>query len=48
MWELSTKQQYDDNIFLQYSDTDGKINNVNIIIRNTEKEIFLVHIYFNV
>ena len=37
---LSTKQQSDDNILLQYSDSSGKTKNVNVIIRTAEKEIF--------
>ncbi len=37
---LSTKQQSDDNIVLQYSDTSGKTNSVNVVIRTTDKEIF--------
>ena len=37
---LSTKQQSDDNIVLQYSDTSGKTNSVNVVIRTADKEIF--------
>ncbi|EIJ66767.1 hypothetical protein BD31_I0310 [Candidatus Nitrosopumilus salaria BD31] len=37
---LSTKQQSDDNILLQYSDSSGKTKNVQVIIRTAEKEIF--------
>ena len=37
---LSTTQQYDDNIILQYSDTSGKTTSVNVIIRTDQKEIF--------
>ena len=37
---LSTKQQSDDNIVLQYSDTSGKTNVVNVVIRTSDKEIF--------
>ena len=37
---LSTKQQSDDNILLQYSDTSGKTESVNVVIRTSEKEIF--------
>lgn len=37
---LSTKQQSDDNIVLQYSDTSGKTNSVNVVIRTVDKEIF--------
>jgi hypothetical protein len=37
---LSTKQQSDDNILLQYIDTSGKTKSVNVIIRTTDKEIF--------
>ncbi len=37
---LSTKQQSDDNILLQYVDTSGKTKSVNVIIRTTDKEIF--------
>ena len=37
---LSTKQQSDDNILLQYVDTSGKTKSVHVIIRTTDKEIF--------
>ena len=37
---LSTKQQSNDNIILQYSDSSGKTNSVNVVIRTAEKEIF--------
>lgn len=37
---LSTKQQTNDNILLQYSDTSGKTKSVNVVIRTSEKEIF--------
>jgi len=37
---LSTKQQSDDNILLQYVDTSGKTESVNVIIRTADKEIF--------
>jgi hypothetical protein len=37
---LSTTQQSDDNIILQYSDTSGKTTSVNVIIRTDQKEIF--------
>jgi len=37
---LSTKQQSDENILLQYKDTSGKTKSVNVIIRTTDKEIF--------
>ena len=37
---LSTQQQSDDNILLQYSDSSGKTNSVNVIIRTDDKEIF--------
>ena len=37
---LSTKQQSNDNILLQYVDTSGKTKSVNVIIRTTDKEIF--------
>lgn len=37
---LSTTQQLDDNILLQYSDTSGKTTSVNVIIRTDQKEIF--------
>ncbi|MFQ5497498.1 MAG: hypothetical protein ACE5DU_06390 [Nitrosopumilus sp.] len=37
---LSTQQQSDDNILLQYSDSSGKTNSVNVVIRTDDKEIF--------
>jgi hypothetical protein len=37
---LSTKQQSNDNILLQYVDTTGKTKSVNVVIRTTDKEIF--------
>lgn len=37
---LSTTQQSDDNILLQYSDSSGKTQNVDVTIRTNEKEIF--------
>ena len=37
---LSTKQQSDDNILLQYVDTSGKTESVNVVIRTADKEIF--------
>jgi len=37
---LSTKQQSDDNILLQYIDTSGKTKSVNVVIRTADKEIF--------
>ena len=37
---LSTKQQSDDNILLQYIDTSGKTKSVNVVIRTSDKEIF--------
>ena len=37
---LSTKQQSDDNILLQYSDSSGKTKSVSVVIRTAEKEIF--------
>lgn len=37
---LSTNQQSDNNILLQYSDSSGKTNSVNVVIRTAEKEIF--------
>ena len=37
---LSTRQQSDDNILLQYVDTSGKTKSVNVIIRTIDKEIF--------
>ena len=37
---LSTKQQSDDSILLQYVDTGGKTKSVSVIIRTADKEIF--------
>ena len=37
---LSTKQQSDDNILLQYFDSSGKTESVNVVIRTEEKQIF--------
>ena len=37
---LSTKQQSDDNILLQYSDSSGKTKSVSVVIRTEQKEIF--------
>ncbi|MCV0430787.1 MAG: hypothetical protein K5781_04305 [Nitrosopumilus sp.] len=37
---LSTTQQSDDNILLQYVDTSGKTKSVNVVIRTADKEIF--------
>ena len=37
---LSTKQQPDDNILLQYSDSSGKTQSVNVVIRTEHKELF--------
>ena len=37
---LSTKQQPDDNILLQYSDSSGKTQSVTVIIRTEQKELF--------
>jgi len=37
---LSTKQQSNDDILLQYSDSSGKTTSVNVIIRTDQKEIF--------
>jgi len=37
---LSTKQQPNDNILLQYVDTSGKTKSVDVVIRTVEKEIF--------
>jgi len=37
---LSTKQQSDDNILLQYSDSSGKTQSVTVVIRTDQKEIF--------
>jgi len=38
---LLTKQQSDGNILLQYVDTNGKIKNVNVVIRIVNKKNFL-------
>ncbi len=37
---LSTAQQVDDNILLQYSDSSGKTESVNVVIRSDERELF--------
>jgi len=37
---LSTKQQPNDNILLQYSDSSGKTKSVTVVIRTDQKEIF--------
>ncbi|MFQ5497327.1 MAG: hypothetical protein ACE5DU_05510 [Nitrosopumilus sp.] len=37
---LSTTQQSDDNILLQYSDSSGKTKNVSVVIRTEQKEVF--------
>jgi len=37
---LSTKQQSNDNILLQYSDSSGKTKSVTVVIRTEQKEIF--------
>ena len=37
---LSTKQMSDENIILQYSDSSGKTNSVNVILRSEQEEIF--------
>jgi len=37
---LSTTQQSDDNILLQYSDSSGKTQSVNVVIRTEQKEVF--------
>ena len=37
---LSTKQQSNDNIALEYFDSSGKTTSVNVIIRTDQKEIF--------
>ncbi|MBT8243117.1 MAG: hypothetical protein HKO48_01920 [Nitrosopumilus sp.] len=37
---LSTKQQSDDNILLQYVDTSDKTKSVKVVIRTADKEIF--------
>jgi gas vesicle protein len=37
---LSTKQQPDDNILLQYSDSSGKTQSVTVVIRTEQKELF--------
>jgi len=37
---LSTKQQSDENILLQYVDTTGKTKSVNVVIRTADKQIF--------
>lgn len=45
---LSTKQQSDDNILLQYLDTTGKTKSVNVVIRTTDREIFSGTFYTSV
>ena len=45
---LSTKQQSDDNILLQYLDTTGKTKSVNVVIRNADREIFSGTFYTSV
>jgi len=37
---LSTKQQSNENILLQYVDTSGKTKSVDVVIRTADKEIF--------
>ena len=37
---LSTKQMSDENIILQYSDSSGKTNSVNVVLRSEQEEIF--------
>jgi len=37
---LSTKQQSNDNIILQYSDSSGKTKSVSVVLRTEQKEIF--------
>jgi len=37
---LSTKQQSDDNILLQYFDSSGKTESVSVVIRTEQKELF--------
>ena len=37
---LSTKQQPDDNILLQYFDSSGKTQSVTVVIRTEQKELF--------
>ena len=37
---LTTKQQSNDNILLQYSDSSGKTKSVSVVIRTEQKEIF--------
>jgi predicted PurR-regulated permease PerM len=37
---LSTKQQFDGNILLQYVDTSGKTKSVNVVIRTAAKKFF--------
>jgi len=37
---LSTKQQSDENILLQYVDTSGQTKSVDVVIRTADKEIF--------
>lgn len=45
---LSTKQQSDDNILLQYIDTTGKTKSVNVVIRTADREIFSGTFYTSV
>ncbi len=45
---LSTKQQSDNNILLQYLDTTGKTKSVNIVIRTADREIFSGTFYTSV
>lgn len=45
---LSTKQQSDDNILLQYLDTTGKTKSVNVVIRTADREIFSGTFYTSV
>lgn len=45
---LSTKQQSDNNILLQYLDTTGKTKSVNVVIRTADREIFSGTFYTSV
>jgi hypothetical protein len=45
---LSTKQQSDDNILLQYLDTTGKTKSVNVVIKTADREIFSGTFYTSV
>jgi gas vesicle protein len=45
---LSTKQQSDNNILLQYLDTTGKTKSVNVVIRTVDREIFSGTFYTSV